>query len=368
MSTLWTDLEKNRLAELAKEGKTAEEICVDFAEMKTKGSFGFPVKRSLRAIKGKLSELADEPEEFAPVEGVKTELRELEYLYKKYGEAAIVEPIGGGECDRFILSLSDIHIPFASPSRLVDILESSKDNLTRYNGIIVLNGDIMDQYGASNFSKFKDVTLLQEYKACFELVKLCTQYANKVVLVSGNHERRLSRSVREKLGTAVTSVIETDLLGRIANGEELDFYGNLKRQDLEMKSKVYYQSSESWYARVGKTIFCHPSAFSGAYPGGTVIKALEYFKNRYVPGIDFDAVVCGHTHKQYKGVVDNVLLIEQGSLAGRLGYEGRDDFAMGFSQQGYAFVWQSNDGRTNFNETNFWSFGRSLPKKKVLIS
>lgn len=366
MSTLWTDIEKSLVRDSVKAGLDAPALVALIAEKSKAGTFGFPSKRSLVAVKKKIKELEEEPEEFEAEIGYKTELTEMEFLYGKFKESYRESKPLVMSNDRFILSLSDLHIPFCPPARIKEILDAHAEDLR--NGVIVLNGDIMDQYGASTFTKFKEVNLLQEYRATFELVKLCTEYAPNVVLVRGNHEKRLGRLVRDKLPASATGVIETDLLGRIANGEKLNHFGDLASVDLDMKARVSYGRSDAWFQLVGKTIFCHPSFYSGSVPGATVAKALEHFiKRGYVPMVDFDSIVCGHTHHQYKGVVNDVLLIEQGSLAGRLGYEGGDDLNMGFGQQGYAWVWQDSSGATNWNDSNFYSFGRYLPKKKRVV-
>ena len=366
MSTLWSDQERETLKELVVKGLDALSIEVEFIKLKATSSVGFTAKRSTIAIKKKMSELAEEPEEFSPFDGHAEELKEMKLLYDKYGESFVSEVRSSSKKERFILSLSDVHIPFAPPDRIVATLERYKKDLRDYNGIIVLNGDIMDQYGASIFTKFKDVSLLEEYRAAFELAKRCTEYASRVVLVSGNHEARLGRLARDKLPGPVTSVFGTDLLAKIANGEVIDVKGNLRDIDNDMRNRIRYQFAEKWYARIGKTIFCHPSGWDGSKPGGTAMKAFEYFKTRY-GSHEFDSVVCGHTHRLYKGIVENNMIIEQGSLCGRLGYEGGADLNMAHSQHGYAYVWQAADGTTNFNESNFYSLGSMLPKKKGLL-
>ena len=366
MSTLWSDQEKETLKELVIKGLDAPSIELEFIKLKTEGTVGFAAKRSGTAIKKKMAEYIEEPAEYSPYDGRAVEIDELKRLFDRYGESFEPAFRSSNKKDRFVLSLSDLHIPFMPPERIVAILEKHEKDLADNDGVVVLNGDIMDQYGASTFSKFKDVTLLEEYRGAFELVKLCTKFTNKVVLVSGNHEARLGRAAREKLPGPVTSMFGTDLLAKIANGEVIDSKGTTRAIDEDVKRKVRYQYAEKWYVRVGKTIFCHPSGWAGGTPGGTAIKAFEYFKTRYGSN-DFDAVVCGHTHRLYKGIVENYMIIEQGSLAGRLGYEGGADLNMSHSQHGYAYIWQAADGTTNFNESNFYSLGSMLPKKKFVV-
>ena len=110
--------------------------------------------------------------------------------------------------------MSDLHLPFSGPDRIRNILEAWKNELK--DGTIVLNGDIMDNYAASFFAKFKTIPLVEEYLSATALVKLCLRYVDNVYLVRGNHEKRVGRMLHEKLPNDVCTILETDLMVRLS--------------------------------------------------------------------------------------------------------------------------------------------------------
>lgn len=259
-----------------------------------------------------------------------------------------------------ILSFSDLHVPFFLWEDMERALRQHKDA-----NIVVLNGDILDAYVFSTFSKSKNISALKEYRVAFDLVHYLSDNFEKVVLVCGNHDYRTSRAVKSAgFNSDASRVLRPDLLSRIANGEKLDEYGNLEAK-LDF-SNVIYELSDSWYVRIGKTIFCHPSGFASKYPGATVVKLLDHFSNR-LSYDDFDSIVVGHTHKVYKGVVGNKLLIEQGAMAHRLPYQFKADLRFKNTSNGYAIIYQDADGNTNFNDSTPIYLGTHLPVKKRTV-
>jgi predicted phosphodiesterase len=262
---------------------------------------------------------------------------------------------------RKIISFSDLHIPFFLWEDMKVALKEHSDA-----DVVVLNGDILDAYIFSTFSKSKRIAALKEYRSAFDLVKILSDNFESVVIVSGNHDYRTSRAVQKSgLEKEATQVLRPDLLARIANGEELNQFGELvKKHDFK---NVYYEKQESWYVRVGKTIFCHPSGFASGYPGATVNKLLDHFNNRMDPN-DFDSIVVGHTHKVYKGIVAGKLLIEQGAMAHKLPYQFKADLKFKNAMNGYAVIYQDEDGSTNYNDSTPIYLGSHLPiKKEVLV-
>lgn len=256
-----------------------------------------------------------------------------------------------------IISFSDLHIPFFNWEDMKNALNEHKDA-----NIVVLNGDILDAYIFSTFSKSKNIAALKEYKVAFDLVHFLSDNFEKVILVSGNHDYRTTRALKTSGFTdEATKVYRPDLLFRIANGERLDHYGNLEEK-LSFDN-VYYDVYDSWYSIVGKTIFCHPSGFGSKYPGATVVKLLDHFMHR-MESSSFDSIVVGHTHKVYKGIVSNKLLIEQGAMCHKLPYQFRADLRFKNAMNGYAIIYQDSDGNTNYNDSGSIYLGSHLPVKK----
>lgn len=361
MSYIWNTQEEQLLRQLVKINKSTEEIYKTFVGMN--GLDNFKAVRTERSINEKIKKLGLTPD---PQTDLEKNLSVLNKICDQYAEECLEQPEITSSKERFILSLSDVHVPFTDPKRLHKVLETHKQELSNPNSIIILNGDIMDEYAASSFPKFKEVHLLHEYRAAFALTKMCLDYCGQIALVVGNHENRLLKTASENLPKGISDLYSFNLLARIANGEVLDEKGYLVDIDKNMKARIRYQYKEPWYCRIGKTIFAHPSGFaSAAVPGSTATKTNKLFNSRYTKD-DYDCLVLGHTHMQSKVIVDGRLLIEQGALCGLLGYEGKSNLQFGFSTNGYAVVYQDNKGNTNFNDSNFISLGQSLPKKKPL--
>lgn len=363
MSYLWSLQEENLLKQ--NKDKDIEDIEEVFA--KKLGTFGFNTKRTRKSIYDKLRRIEEDLDALPSDAVMDRRIQEMKDFNEKVKLEEIPSFLPNSGRSRFILSLSDLHIPFSPVERIVTILEDHKETLKddKIKSCIVLNGDIMDQYAASMFPKSKEVAMIREYQMSMNLVDLCLDYADHVFLVRGNHEKRLSRSIKEKLPGPVANMFQTDLLARIANGEIIGKDGMTLGFADNFKGRVHYQVNEPWYIRVGKTVFAHASAWKDG-PGATVTAVANYLAKRYDRS-DFDSVVHGHTHCLYKGVVANRLLMEQGSLCGRLDYEHDDGLKFGNSQNGYAYVWQDKNGNTNFNDSNIVYIGSMLPKKKELV-
>lgn len=262
--------------------------------------------------------------------------------------------------DRKILTFSDLHVPFFLWEDMKLALQTHSDA-----DVVVLNGDILDAYIFSTFTKSKRIAALKEYISAFDLVKILSDNFDSVVIVSGNHDYRTSRAVSSSgLEKEATQILRPDLLARIANGEELNEYAELVEK--HSFSNVHYQKQDSWYVRIGKTIFCHPSGFGNRYPGATVVKLLDHFSSRMHED-DFDSIVVGHTHKVYKGIVAGKLLIEQGAMAHSLPYQFKPDLRFKNAINGYAIIYQDSNGNTNFNDSTPVYLGTHLPTKKGLI-
>lgn len=260
-----------------------------------------------------------------------------------------------------ILSLSDIHFPFANTAALMQAIKDHEDA-----DIVVLNGDILEGYIFSVFDKSKSVAALDEYNAAFAFVDLLRKRFPKVVLVDGNHDVRASRAVKAAgLSSGASQVLRPNLIARIANGERLDNTGKLIEK-LNFNN-VFYQANESWYVKIGKTLFIHPHGGVGSTPGSTVKKQSIRFNTRYASN-EIDSIVCGHTHQIYKGIINNQLLIEQGCMAGVLAYAWEPKVEYNSNgQTGYAVIYQDKDGNTDFNRSGPIYLGEAIPPKKSII-
>jgi predicted phosphodiesterase len=370
----WTEQEKALLAEYV--DQPLDVIATFFEEAFNDEETGFYVLRSKDAIRRKIKRQLSKPGKTKVFEKVleddvteetetlwNTVWQRLSRLQKQYSKLQLTRTRGIVKDKTLtkILSLSDIHFPFARLDFLEQILEEHGDA-----DILVINGDLMEGYLFSTYEKDERVLTIDEYNAAFMFVYLCSKLFPKVVLVEGNHDDRAGRALSKAgISKDSLSVFNLSLMGRIANGERLDSQGKLiEKIHLD---NVFFEQHESWYVRIGKTLFIHPSTMGSAKPGFTVAGWNEKFSTRYSPG-EYDSIVCGHTHQIYKGIVNNTLLIEQGCLAGLLTYSwSRRALYKGNGQNGYAVIYQDQDGNTDFNKSGPVYLGEVLPPKKNIL-
>lgn len=353
----WTP-EEEYLLQLFTGEKTFKEIAELICLKHENGTPGFPAKRTFHAVRTKIAREniseATVPEYDNAWASIVEAAREFRSDSQKLDLGLTTSR------ERKIVSFSDLHIPFFLWEDMKLALEQHKDA-----DIVVLNGDILDAYMFSTFAKSKSIAAIKEYKAAFDLVHYLSDSFPMVVLVSGNHDYRTTRAIKTSgLSADVMNVYRPDLLSRIANGEKLNSFGDLEK--VYSFSNVHYQKNDSWYVRIGQTIFTHPSGFASRYPGATVVKLLDHFAHR-MDQDDFDSIVVGHTHKVYKGVVSGKLLIEQGAMAHKLPYQFKADLRFKNAMNGYAVIYQDSDGNTNFNDSNPIYLGSHLPTKKGVI-
>lgn len=357
----WKD-EEEHLLRLLIPTNTYTEIAVEFERRFNKQLPGFRTLRSVDAIRRKCNRdgiNAESVQSYVdPYEArwniIKNMQKDYELIAEKKQVGLVEEPV------RKILTLSDIHFPFALVDELQKAIELHSDA-----DVVVLNGDILDGYIFSTYGTAKRIAALKEYIAAFNLVKQLSEKFPKVVIVSGNHDRRPAKALsRNSFQKEASQIFRPDLLARIANGEVINEHGETK--EILDFDNVIYQQYDSWYVRIGKTIFCHPDAYYGSWPGQTVVKLSDYFTKR-LGSEEFDSVVVGHTHRIYKGVVMNKLLIEQGAMASRMPYQHRADIRFPHAMNGYAVIYQDEQGNTDFNKSRVYYLGSQLPPKKEII-
>lgn len=354
--------EEEHLLRLLIPTNTYTEISIEFEKRYNKKLPGFTTPRSLDAIRRKCSRdniTADINYE-DPYEKRWQKIKDMQKEYFMEAESNKIGIVSPEKKLRKILTLSDIHFPFA----LVDEIEEAL-SLHSDAEIVVLNGDILDGYAFSTYGRAKRIAALKEYRAAFELVRSISESFPQVVIVSGNHDRRPAKTLsRNDFEKEASQILRPDLLARIANGEILDEHGDVV--EILNFDNVTYQKYDSWYVRIGKTIFCHPDAYYGSWPGQTVVKLCDYFSKR-LGGEHFDSVVVGHTHRIYKGIVMNKLLIEQGAMAARMPYQHRADLRFPHAMNGYAVIYQDEEGNTDFSNSRTYYLGSQLPPKKEII-
>ena len=251
-----------------------------------------------------------------------------------------------------ILCISDMHIPFNR-----DIKEFFK-----YKGkvdTLVLNGDIIDNYSMSSFTKMYRLSLVEELIQARELlIELIEEIKpKKVTVVTGNHEIRLGKKIADKIGSDLLDLMPRDALAFLFD-TGFNYYDRIKKCktvytpiDEEVDCEVNYVGN--FWTKEGKTIFVHPQAFRGTTLG-TVGKAYDYFT---AIGEDFQSIIMAHTHKLGMYVMNDKYLYEQGTCA-NLNHMDYQDLKLPKSSQvnGYMYIIQDKDGNLIYDKTKLIRF------------
>lgn len=355
--------EEEHLLRLLLPTNSCREIAEQLNRRHDQGIEGFPSPRTEDAVRRKVARDGYSTEAPTQIESpVKSRLQKIQEIQKAYEEKS--EPCSVGlpkEASRKILCLSDIHFPLAKMSQVERALKTHGDA-----DICVLNGDLLEGYMFSTFEKSKRIAALDEYRATFEFVSLCSQIFPKVYLTDGNHDVRVGKAIgRAGFEQEASQIFRPNLMARIANGELLDETGLLV--DKYDFSNVFYEERESWYIRIGKTIFAHPHGKGSGRPGGSVFQVANYFNSRYKAGA-IDCICIGHTHKIYKGIYNQQLLIEQGCMADVMSYAHSPKMEyFGGAVNGYAVIYQDDEGNCDFNKSGPVFLGYVMPPKKSVV-
>ena len=367
MSTYRWRAQEERLVQTLLPTNSYREISEQINRRHDKGIPGFPCRRTDEAVRKKCDREQWSPEnrenftEEDPHKKRWDQIMEIQAQYKAQGTHRSRGLLGKDKITTKILSLSDIHFPLAAENLIAQVLNEHADA-----DIVVVNGDLMEGYIFSTFAKNKSIAALDEYRAAFWFVKMLSERFPKVILVDGNHDIRAARALKGAgFEKDASQILRPNLMARLANGELLDESGLLVEK-LDFNN-VIYEPRESWFVKVGKTLFIHPHTRGGSQPGHTVTRIGDKLMRRY-PEDEVDSVVCGHTHKIYKGIINGKLYIEQGFLAGVLAYlhSAKSDYRFNY-QNGYAVIYQDAEGNTDFNLSGPVYMGESLPPKKAAL-
>lgn len=278
--------------------------------------------------------------------------RRMFYGAKKVIDAIEEDEERVNEDETRILCVSDMHIPFNR-----DIKEFFK-----YKGkvdTLVLNGDIIDNYSMSSFTKMYRLSLVEELIQARELlIELIEEIEpKKVTVVTGNHEIRLGKKIADKIGSDLLDLMPRDALAFLFD-TGFNYYDRIKKCktvytpiDEEVDCEINYVGN--FWTKEGKTIFVHPQAFRGTTLG-TVGKAYDYFT---AIGEDFQSIIMAHTHKLGMYVMNDKYLYEQGTCA-NLNHMDYQDLKLPKSSQvnGYMYIIQDKDGNLIYDKTKLIRF------------
>lgn len=345
----WTEQEEEILRKMPT--APASRVMQVLESHRDKQDQGFDTVRSESAIRHKRAAMRQAvPEDFPEPETFRSRFEEVQAIQSKHysGVTKGVQNYRQTGKQTKILSFSDVHFPFAR----LDLLEQGmKDHADA--DILILNGDIIEGYAFSSYDKSRTIYATEEYRCLFNFVQMGLDRFPEVHLVEGNHEDRLARFLHKQgIGSTQSALFGPSIMQRIANGEEIDKDGNTVAVHQEFKNRVHFRQKEAWWRLIGKTLFIHPSNKISANPGFTAVNWDRVFNLRWPAGT-YDALVTGHTHCIYKGVVGGHLLMEQGCGSGFMDYEfNRREASLMKAMNGYAVVYQDEHGNTDFNRSN----------------
>jgi len=268
-----------------------------------------------------------------------SEVRKRMYGMKYLFEILEEEKYGDGVASR-ILSISDTHVPF----------QLSKETFCEFIGkvdILNLNGDILDCQSISKFPKIYRVSMMEEMIDSRQYIIDLINYIKpkKVIINYGNHELRFQNYLSKNIDNDMLELMPQTALDLICVD---GFYHYDKRN----KIKTWYEPivnvfdditveyTENWWCKIGKTIFCHPSAFKSGIMQ-TAEKAMNYF---LTVDRDFDTIVMSHTHQLGDYVKGMINLFEQGCCCKIEQINYSDGRLHNPQHKGFIYVCQDNEG------------------------
>lgn len=242
------------------------------------------------------------------------------------------------------LIIQDTHIPYHDEDFLVEIIEKHKHEVDT----LFIAGDFLDCYSVSPFPKYKDITLKEELTEAVKILQYLSQNIRNIKIITGNHDKRVYKSVYKQLDKNMIFLVNTNLLDFVAKGFALETIG-------EEFSNV--EVIDNWYYQVGDAIIGHPELYSSVQLTSAV-KSYEWFK-RWQGRLnlnDFRLVTHAHTHKAGTTYVEESgrlhMIIETGACCEVQEYAIKGESRGKYTppQNGYVLLIQ-DDGETVFNET-----------------
>ena len=156
----WTPEEERLLKQLLKQKKPISKIETEFKSRLDKKLPGFRKFRSEKSLNKKILSVID----LESADIYDSRWNKIKQMNQEYKMSTEKNTVGLNiSRDVKIISLSDIHFPFALEDEIMKALKLHADA-----DIVVLNGDILDGYIYSTFEKAKRIAALKEYIAAFE--------------------------------------------------------------------------------------------------------------------------------------------------------------------------------------------------------
>lgn len=232
------------------------------------------------------------------------------------------------------LVINDAHIPFHRKKALEAIIEqyAGKDY------ILVLLGDMLDCHDISSFPKAYSVGLGKEIVVFKEYLQDWSEKFDKIIIVSGNHEKRLATYLRKRLSLDVVQFMPDDIIQKIV-------------EDLKLDNIEYCTGDTfSWYIQIDNVILAHPITFSQPILG-TTIKVMEYFSAR---GTSANVFISAHTHRLGIAIHNGNVLVESGCLCLPQDYSMEGKVTYKPQANGY-LTFVSRNNKVGFNDIRLYN-------------
>lgn len=233
-----------------------------------------------------------------------------------------------------ILSISDLHYPYAKPIKTYAEYAGRVD-------ILQLNGDILDCQAISKFPKTYRISPIEEIIGARQYIIELIEYIRpkKVVVTYGNHDLRLGSYVAKQLDNELQELLPETALSYI-------FTDGFVHYDRKNRCKIRYDGlcdvftdieieyTDNWWCQIGDTIFCHPKTFS-TNPMKTAEKALYWFRNQ---GLIFKSLVMAHTHRIGSYKIGNTTIYEQGACCETTSMQYSDGLLVNSQKEGFIYI------------------------------
>jgi predicted phosphodiesterase len=250
-----------------------------------------------------------------------------------------------------VVIFSDLHIPDHQEDMILDITRTNKNA-----DMFILAGDILDCHAVSAWMNEEITILDHEMIIGHELLKKIRAITKAtIVLVKGNHEQRVNAHYARNSRAMGTSVVETEILYKLAKGFEIKRkVGNKFVRDVypAIPNVMYCEARSFLY---GDLLINHPSIFSK--DNMKTVKRIweEKLRNKYP---EAKVILIGHTHQL--GLVhyeDGRVLIEDGCTCFPASYADQDDRPFKMQQYGYVYL-EMKDKKVDVNSISLKYLGR----------
>lgn len=217
--------------------------------------------------------------------------------------------------------------------------------------ILLVGGDIFDNYAASSWGKSRNASILAEYRSAREFMALCDQLFGATLYIEGNHDRRPSSRLMADFNVDCKDFFFDPLIARVIRGDVHDGRGWVHAQPLDRsylatfgQPEVVGRAVPAWWARVGNVVWAHAELFVRG-DGGVAEKTHQRLVATEPSLRDIDAVMVGHVHRLNLAYRPGIVYVEAGALCKEQDYAKNDPrLRYGSQTNGYVTFEMSGDG------------------------